>query len=401
MDIDKELEDIFNDPLLDISSQEAELFDIPNDMKGVIKAKKETPDHVAQRKLCEDFAEFSPLFARMHHDLKTGRRQLLGISKTASLSEGCCYVVDGQIVLLQKILERKKAANGLPDGRTRCIYENGTESDILLQTLRKSVVANGYAVSEVQDEANGGFYERDSITASDRATGYVYVLRSLSDNPEISSVKNLYKIGFSANSVESRIANAEHEPTYLMAPVEIVCTYKIVNMNSQKFEDLLHKVLREVNFRFRVADDKGEMHEATEWYVVPLEIVDSIVQKIMNGTIVCFAYNKDMQCLEQCGGREPLSERLQGLTILPLTVKRAAFDAILAGEKTEEYRELKERTMNKYTYIDPADGRRYLRRYDALRLSVGRNADSDSVVVEVKDIVYNSGVVTFKLGKLL
>jgi len=49
----------------------------------------------------------------------------------------------------------------------------------------------------------------------------------------------IYKIGFSTNSVEERIANAEHEPTYLMAPVEIVATYKVVNLHSQKFEDLV------------------------------------------------------------------------------------------------------------------------------------------------------------------
>ena len=61
----------------------------------------------------------------------------------------------------------------------------------------------------------------------------------------------------------------------------------------------MHQVLQAVNFRFKVADDKGEMHEATEWYQVQLEIIDSIIQKIMNGTIIYFSYNKEQQCLEQ------------------------------------------------------------------------------------------------------
>ena len=401
MDIDKELEDIFNDPLLDVSYQEAKLFDIPTDMRGVMKVKKENPDHVAQRKLCEDFAQFEPLFAQAHHDLKTGKRQLKRISKTDSLAEGRYYLVDGQMVLLQKILEKKKAKNGLPDGRTRCIYENGTESDIYLQTLRKNVVANGYAVTETQEEGEGRFFRSDDVKQEDQVTGYIYVLRSKSENPEVKSIKNLYKIGFSTNKVEERVANAEHEPTYLMAPVEIVSTYKIVNMHSQKFEDLVHQVLQEVNFRFKVADDKGEMHEATEWYVVPLEIIDSIIQKIMNGTIVYFSYNKEQQCLEQHVERKQSKLNLQGLKILTLIIEKQYFEQIVAGKKTKEYRELKQTTLNKYTYVDEADGKRYLKRFDALRLYVGYHSDRDSAVVQVLDTSYKGGIVTYHLGQVL
>lgn len=80
MDIDKELEDIFNDPLMDVSYQEAKLFDVPADMKGVMAQKKDAPDHVAQRKLCEDFARFKPLFEQVHQDsdsCRESRRRLI------------------------------------------------------------------------------------------------------------------------------------------------------------------------------------------------------------------------------------------------------------------------------------------------------------------------------------
>jgi len=401
MDLDKELEDIFNDPLMDVSYHEAKLFDIPSDMKNVMKAKKDVPDHVAQRKLCEDFAHFKPLFDQVHHDLKTGKRQLLRISKTTSLAAGRWYIVDGQTVLLHAILEKKKAANGLPDGRTHCIYDNGTESDILLQTLRKNVVASGYAITETKEETDAKFFNPKDIKGEDQVTGYIYVLRSLSENPEIKNVKNLYKIGFSTNRVEERVANAEHEPTYLMAPVEIVSTYKIVNMHSQKFEDLVHQVLQEVNFRFKVADDKGELHEATEWYQVPLEIIDSIIQKIMNGTIIYFSYNKEQQCLEQHIEKKQSKLNLSGLKVLTLIIEKQYFEEIVKGEKTEEYRELKQTTLNKYTYIDEADGKRYLKRFDALRLYVGYHSDRDSAVVQVLDTTYDDGIVTYHLGKIL
>ena len=165
------------------------------------------------------------------------------ISKTDSLAEGRYYLVDGQMVLLQKILEKKKGKNGLPDGRTRCIYENGTESDIYLQTLRKYVVANGYAVTETEHETNDKYFEPADVKPGDQVTGYIYVLRSKSENPEVKGIKNLYKIGFSTNRVEERVANAEHEPTCLMAPVEIVSTYKIVNIPQFGISCLSYKML--------------------------------------------------------------------------------------------------------------------------------------------------------------
>ena len=401
MEIDKDLEEIFNDPLMNVTYQEAKLFDIPADMKGVIVAKKEAPDHVAKRKLCEDFAQFKPLFDQAHHDLKTGKRQLVRVSKTTNLQEGHFYLVDGQIVYLDSVLEKKKGSNGSMDGRTRCVYENGTEDDILLQTLRKNVVGNGYAITETQEENEAKFFNNKDIMEEDQVTGYIYVLRSKSDNPKISGIKNLYKIGFSTNRVEERVANAEHEPTYLMAPVEIVSTYKIVNMHSQKFEDLVHQVLQTVNFRFKVADDKGELHEATEWYVVPLEIVDSIIQKIMNGTIVCFSYNKEQQCLEQRIEKKNSRLNLSGLKVLTLIIEKVNFEAIGEGRKLEEYRELKQSTLNKYTYIDEADGKRYLRRYDVLRLYVGYHSNRDSAIVQVLDTTYSGGIVTYHLGKVL
>ena len=150
MNIDKELEEIFDDPLLQLSEEEENLFDIPQDMRRVIAKKK--ADYVAQHKLCENFEDYKPLFEKVHQELREGKRSLVKINKTATLVEGRFYFVSGQMLLLEHIGEKKKSSNFLPDARTRCIYENGTESDILLQTLRKNVVGDGYAISELREE---------------------------------------------------------------------------------------------------------------------------------------------------------------------------------------------------------------------------------------------------------
>ncbi len=399
MDIDKELKAIFDDPLLNIDGEEQDLFDIPQDMRRVIAKKK--ADYVAQHKLCENFDDYKHLFAKVHRELKQGRRSLVKINKTATLVEGRFYIVSGQILLLEKIGELKKSSNFLPDARTRCIYENGTESDILLQTLRKNVVGDGYAVTELQDDANGRFFDNSDVIANDKITGYIYVLSSLSQDSAIKDVKHLYKIGFSTNSVEQRIANAENEPTYLMAPVKIQASYKVVNMNSQKFEDLIHQLLKPVQFQVSVFDEKGVEHQPQEWFVVPLPVVDVIIQKIMDGSIVGYTYNPQLECLEKRIVKEKSTFDTTGMKVLTLNIKKIYFDEIMSGTKKIEYRELKQTTLNRYTYLDETDGKRYLRRYDALRLFVGYHKDRESALVQVKDITYNNGVVEYHLGLIL
>lgn len=403
MELNKDILDALNDPMFDDVKDEQNLFDIPQDMKKVIEARRIQPDHYAQKKVCENFYEYAPLFRKIHHDLKMGRRSLKKISKTASLETGRYYFVDGQLLLLESVGEMSKAANSMPDARTRCIYENGTESDILLQTLRKNVMNTGYAVTELQAETDKDFFSNGDITDEDNVTGYLYVLKSLSNVPVIADQKDLYKIGFTINTVEERIANAINEPTYLKAPVKIVETFKIVNMHSQKFETLVHQFFEAANFHIQITDENGITHIPSEWYVVPLDVIELVVKKIMDGTIINYTYNAEQQCLEKRVGQKNSTFNTKGLKVLSLNIKKEYFDKILSGKKKIEYRDLKQTTLNRYTYIDNADGKRYLRRYDALRLFVGYHRDRESAIVEVKNITFNknSQEVEYHLGAIL
>lgn len=400
MDIDKELDELFGDPLLDVNDKELTLFNMPSDMKRVMEKRRIQPDHYAQKKRCEDFHLYKPLFEAVQQQLKEGKRSLVRTSKTSNLDEGHFYVVDGMLVLLQSIEQKKRASNGLTDGRTRCIYENGTESDILLQTLRTNILHDGYGVTDLQDVIDDTFFNQN-LSEGDKSTGYVYVLKSLSPDPEIAGVQDLYKIGFTINTVEERIANAEKEPTYLMAPVQIVETAQIVNMNSHIFETIIHQVFSAVQFQLKVYDGEGNLHIPTEWFVVPLEIINLVIQKIVDGTITQYSYNAELQCLEKRLVRKASTFNTDGLKVLTLNIKEGFFEEIMRGEKTSEYREIKQTTINKYTYIDEADGKRYLRRYDVIRFYVGYHKDRDSALVEVTDTTCMNGIVEYKLGRIL
>ncbi|WP_419833128.1 GIY-YIG nuclease family protein [Endozoicomonas atrinae] len=139
---------------------------------------------------------------------------------------------------------------------------------MLFRSLYKQLLKNGKSVSETNDE-NLTMFEKNmsGVTDEDKSTGYIYILQSLSTNPEISSIKNLYKIGYATTSVEQRIANAEKEPTYLMGRVGIVSSYQCFNMNTQKFEHLLHTFFGKACLDIEVGNSDGVMCKPREWCI--------------------------------------------------------------------------------------------------------------------------------------
>ena len=396
----QELDELLNDPLLELSPEEITLFQLPEDMRSVMESRKR-PDYVAHTQPCRDFARFVPLFEQIHEELREGKRHLVRATKTANMAAGHFYVVGGQLLYLEQVGKRTKSANGLPDARTRCIYENGTESDILLQTLRKSVVSDGYAITESQEETEDRFFSAADLRREDRETGCIYVLRSLSEHPDIRKQQHLYKIGVCTTSVEERIAHASQEPTYLMAPVQIVATYRIVNAHSQKFEDLIHRVLQTARFHIQVTDNQGHIHYPQEWFVVPLPVVESIIRKIMDGSIVRYTYVPDLQCLEEVPSDRVSPTDMRGMKVLDLSLPRQELEAIEKGTCRTVSVELTQRQLNRYTYVDEADGKRYLRHFDALKLQARRLANHQGVVVRVTDTAFTGGKVVFRLGDLL
>ena len=406
MNINKELDELLNDPMFEVSNTEETLFELTEAMKRA-KEERKSADYVAQRRPCENFADYEEGFRQVHKDLREGRRMLKKFT-ARGLQEGHYYVVSGVMVYLEKIINPKKTATShiSVDGRTRTIYENGMESDIMLQTLSKSAYTDGYIVTDTTDEDATALEKAFEVTEKDVADGYIYVLSSLSENPEIAKVKDLYKIGFSTTPVEERIRNCEYEPTYLMDKVKVVATWKTYNMNTHSFETLIHKFFKAVQFHVKVRDLAGREAEPQEWFVVPLGIISKAIESIMDGSIVNYRYNPALQVIEKIEGQERIQKGnvdTTGWKILTLNIKQLAFNQILKGEKTIEYRDLKPSTMNRFTWVEAETGNRYLRKFDALRLCAGRTAWSDQMLVEVVDTTFNSEAqqVEYHLGKVV
>ncbi|MCB0537835.1 MAG: GIY-YIG nuclease family protein [Bacteroidetes bacterium] len=291
------LDDILGDDSLDIlGGDDAGLFDFKHTPKDYERAQA---DFVARRKPCKDFDKYEQLLKGVQKDLADGKRKLIDF-KQDNLQEKAFYVHNGVLFYLKEInIEHKEyykedGTRVREDGRTRCIFENGTESNMKKRSVEKILYANGRVVTENIDKVNEGFIESFStITDEDEEAGYIYVLKSKSTDERIAAIQDLYKVGYSKTDVEERIKNAEKEPTYLMAPVRIKGAWKCFNMNPQKLEQLLHNFFGNSCLEIDVFDEKGKRHTPREWFIAPFEVIEQAIELIINGKIVNYKYDND------------------------------------------------------------------------------------------------------------
>ena len=241
----------------------------------------------------------------VHSELRAGKRKLLPFNdKGYQLVEKSFYVLNGLLIYLSEInfTSEAKTINGKrfrKDGRTRTIFENGTESTMLYRSLAKALYKDGRIVTESNDAINSGFYTNfGGITDDDCSTGYIYILKSLSQDPRISSMDHLYKIGFATTTVKERIANAQKEPTYLMADVEVIAEYQAFNIKAQKFEYYLHAFFGESCLELEVADKQGYKHKPREWFLAPLPVIQQAIELLVNGQIMNYHYNSGTKKIE-------------------------------------------------------------------------------------------------------
>jgi len=130
------------------------------------------------------------------------------------------------------------------------------------------------------------------MEGKDLASGTIYVLRSKSDHPLISENREIvHKIGVTSGSVERRIANAKLDPTFLMADVEIVATYELYNINRSKLEKIIHMFFEAARLDVEINDRFGHPVVPREWFLVPLFVIDEMVEKIKEGAIGEYVYD--------------------------------------------------------------------------------------------------------------
>lgn len=186
-----------------------------------------------------------------------------------------------------------KTKDGRDNPRLRVIFDNHTESNLLLRSLSRSLYPDGNTpvgrrlISKDDGPLFGGAAEPDDIES-----GTIYVLRSLSSHPFVTEHRELiHKIGVTGGSVETRIAGAEKDATYLLVGVEVVAVYKLHNLNRTRMENIFHRLFGAAQLDLTIEDRFGNPVKPREWFLVPLQVIDEAVQRIRDGSITDVVYD--------------------------------------------------------------------------------------------------------------
>lgn len=254
------------------------------------RAEVKAAQEIAKRTTCEDFDEFKPLFKEVQKQLDSGLREAKLLTGYANINKGDIFILMGQKVYVAEVGDTFIKEHGRKDNRLRVIYDNGTESDLLMSSLQVALYKDdkGRRIVDLDDgPLFSGIAENE-----DNATGTIYVLRSKSDHSVIQANREIiHKIGVTGGKVETRISRSKLDPTFLMADVEIVATYELFNINKSRLENLLHRFFENAQLDIQISDRFGNPIKPKEWFMVPLFVIDQVVEKIRDKSISEYYYD--------------------------------------------------------------------------------------------------------------
>ncbi|MCW1968684.1 MAG: GIY-YIG nuclease family protein [Anaerolineae bacterium] len=299
-------EDLSDEALLASLGVETDAEDDITQLKHVRSRNEiKTAEEIAQRNPCKDFDQFKPIFDAVQRELATGERQTVKYQDNAEVRQGDLFILEGQKAIVANMGALFRSDYGRQDRRLRVVYDNATESDLLLRSLQRALNRDKASrritapdlgpiftsLSSTEDQ-NAMPIVSDIDEANDLPSGTIYVLRSKSDHPFVAENRLvIHKIGVTGGEVKDRIANAKKDPTYLLAEVEIVATFKLVNINRKKLEELLQKFFGSARLDLEFLDRFGVPVKPREWFLVPLQVIEQVIEKIKDGTIAKFRYD--------------------------------------------------------------------------------------------------------------
>ncbi len=290
-------EDLDDDALLAELGVEADPSSDITELRHVRSvAEKREAEEIASRQACEDFDKFKPLFEQIQRELDTGLRQTRRFERKSEIASGRFYILGGQKAYVAAMDEPFTNEHGNIDARLRVVFDNGTESNMLMRSLQKALQQDPAGRRIIEPSAGPLFADQNED--GDEASGTIYVLRSRSDHPIVAANRNLvHKIGVTNIRIEQRITAARLQPTFLMADVEVVATYELFNINRTKLENLIHRIFAPARLDIEIKDRFGNPVVPREWFLVPVGAIDDAVDKIREGTITNYTYDPTAACL--------------------------------------------------------------------------------------------------------
>lgn len=103
------------------------------------REERRAAEEIANRTPCPDFARFKPLFDQVQREIQTGVRQTRPFELKAEIRPGSWFIVGGQTAFVAEMGEMYSNAQGRTDARLRVVFSNGTESNMLMRSLQRSL----------------------------------------------------------------------------------------------------------------------------------------------------------------------------------------------------------------------------------------------------------------------
>ena len=283
------LDDILDDDDL-LATASDDIFNLVHTKPAVAKT-----DKVSDRHTCKDFASFKPLFDQCVAEISEDKRTAIKFSKEQEITAGEFFILNGIMVYVAEVGETH-IRNGKKNARLHLIFDNGLEGNNLRRSLATELYKDPNGRRIISTDAGPLFSENP--LEDDTQTGMIYVVKSLSDDPQIRKLDGvLHKIGFTAGKIEDRIKKAKDDPTFLMAPVHPVATYTLFNIDKVKLEHLLHTFFAEARLEIEITDRFGKKVKPREWFLAPHDVIAEAINKLQDGSIVGYRYCVDKAAL--------------------------------------------------------------------------------------------------------
>ena len=254
--------------------------------------KKAAADEIARSQRCDDFERFMPVFESVQGEVDAGLRQIIKYKDAADYKVGDMFIVNGQKALVAAMNDEFVTEYNRTDKRLRVIYDNGTESGVLLRSLQRALNRDSNSRRILDPDATLLPLFSDQVGEGDVETGHIYVLRSKSDNPYIAEHREMiHKIGMTKGGIKARLSGATKDPTFLLADVEVVASYTLSNINPAKLENLLHSFFAEARLDVTLRDRFGEAVTPREWFMLPLGVIEQAIDLLCRGELEHFHYD--------------------------------------------------------------------------------------------------------------
>jgi len=267
--------------LLSIDAEAESIFDMTHVSET---EEKERPEEIAKRTVCDDFYRFERLFNEVRKDIRNGNAETVPFKKESQIDEGDMFILNGMICIADQVGKESVGAGTKFNPRLRVVFDNGTESNLLLRSLARALYKDETGRRILQHEK--ALDRLAGLTHRDQKTGTIYILRSLSDDPVLKQVRNLHKIGYTEKDLDKRLSGAERQQTYLEAPVKVAASFDCYNLDPHRFERLIHAILHNQRVNVTLHSRDGGTYRPREWFDVELNTAREIVTRIIDGSII-------------------------------------------------------------------------------------------------------------------